>query len=344
MSLPGAWVLHYSWGATSTYAQTTLTLKNDGTFTGRGQRKVAVPGRHPAPELRRRARQVRRHDRRQRRVGRDVDLRGVERHLVPDATGNRRRRRGGRGLRATATMRQETCSSPSVIWRRFSMDCQHDHRHPLFCILPPHMLESIASAGDAKARKWALTTLSADTSLRTERITTQVAALGLAAPAPSLMPHKERLIYNANHGSSLPGTQVRVEGHGPVGDAASRRGVRRARRHVRPLLGRLRPQLDRRRRACALIGTVHYGQDYDNAFWNGSQMVFGDGDGDVLQPVHDLDRRDRPRADARRDRARGDLDYHDQSGRAERVDVGRLRLAGQAVRAVRTRPPRRPTG
>ena len=41
------------------------------------------------------------------------------------------------------------------------MDCQHDHRHSLFCILPPHMLEAIAESGDAKARKWALGSLSA---------------------------------------------------------------------------------------------------------------------------------------------------------------------------------------
>src|SRR5919205_959577 len=31
-----------------------------------------------------------------------------------------------------------------------------------------------------------------------------------------------------------------------------------------------------------LIGTVHYQQDYDNAFWNGRQMVFGDGDCDLF--------------------------------------------------------------
>lgn len=28
-----------------------------------------------------------------------------------------------------------------------------------------------------------------------------------------------------------------------------------------------------------LVATVHYGRDYDNAFWDGRQMVFGDGDG-----------------------------------------------------------------
>jgi Zn-dependent metalloprotease len=32
----------------------------------------------------------------------------------------------------------------------------------------------------------------------------------------------------------------------------------------------------------ALLATVHYGQDYDNAFWNGERMVFGDGDGEVF--------------------------------------------------------------
>ncbi|MFC6345541.1 M4 family metallopeptidase, partial [Nocardioides hankookensis] len=29
--------------------------------------------------------------------------------------------------------------------------------------------------------------------------------------------------------------------------------------------------------------TVHYGQDYDNAFWDGVQLVFGDGDGRVFE-------------------------------------------------------------
>src|SRR5204862_431118 len=31
-----------------------------------------------------------------------------------------------------------------------------------------------------------------------------------------------------------------------------------------------------------LDASVHYGRRYDNAFWNGSQMVFGDGDGDLF--------------------------------------------------------------
>ncbi|MBN8207587.1 peptidase M4 family protein [Bacillus sp. NTK071] len=31
--------------------------------------------------------------------------------------------------------------------------------------------------------------------------------------------------------------------------------------------------------------TVHYGSNYNNAFWNGSQMVYGDGDGKVFAPL-----------------------------------------------------------
>ena len=33
-----------------------------------------------------------------------------------------------------------------------------------------------------------------------------------------------------------------------------------------------------------LLATVHYGRNYDNAFWDGTQMVFGDGDGVIFEP------------------------------------------------------------
>ena len=31
-----------------------------------------------------------------------------------------------------------------------------------------------------------------------------------------------------------------------------------------------------------VVATVHYQRDYDNAFWNGAQLVFGDGDGEIF--------------------------------------------------------------
>ena len=31
-----------------------------------------------------------------------------------------------------------------------------------------------------------------------------------------------------------------------------------------------------------LDSSVHYGEEYNNAFWNGTQMVYGDGDGEIF--------------------------------------------------------------
>lgn len=35
----------------------------------------------------------------------------------------------------------------------------------------------------------------------------------------------------------------------------------------------------------AIKSTVHYGEDYNNAFWNGEQMTYGDGDGEFFVPL-----------------------------------------------------------
>jgi Zn-dependent metalloprotease len=154
----------------------------------------------------------------------------------------------------------------------------HQHRHSIFCILPPHILEAIAQQGDEEDRKWALQTLAADASARSERITQQMLRIAAGPPAPSLLPHKQRQIYTANNGSTLPGTGVRSEGQAPTGDAATDEAY--------DGLGATfdlywnifhRNSIDNAGEN--LIGTVHYLSGYDNAFWNGTQMVFGDGDG-----------------------------------------------------------------
>lgn len=38
-----------------------------------------------------------------------------------------------------------------------------------------------------------------------------------------------------------------------------------------------------------ITGGVHYGSSYNNAFWNGTAMVFGDGDGSTFRPLTSLD-------------------------------------------------------
>ncbi|WP_226670438.1 M4 family metallopeptidase [Metabacillus litoralis] len=60
--------------------------------------------------------------------------------------------------------------------------------------------------------------------------------------------------------------------------------------------------------------TVHYGSNYNNAFWNGSQMVYGDGDGSVFAPLSGaLDIVAHELTHAVTERSAG-LEYRNQSG------------------------------
>jgi len=88
----------------------------------------------------------------------------------------------------------------------------------------------------------------------------------------------DRDVYTANNGRLLPGTLVRTEGSLPstdstVNDAYTYTGV--CYDYYYQTFGR--DSYDNR--GATMISTVHYGNDYNNAFWNSEQMVFGDGDG-----------------------------------------------------------------
>jgi Thermolysin metallopeptidase, alpha-helical domain/Thermolysin metallopeptidase, catalytic domain len=153
------------------------------------------------------------------------------------------------------------------------------HHHSLHCILPPHMLESIAEhATDPGTRRAALRALSTDSSIRSARLTEQFTTVALEQAGPSVTPHLQRHVYTAAQGTNLPGTLVRSEGQPATGDVTADEAY--------DGLGATfdlfwnayqRNSIDGV--GMDLKGTVHYGVKYDNAFWDGTQMVFGDGDG-----------------------------------------------------------------
>ncbi len=92
---------------------------------------------------------------------------------------------------------------------------------------------------------------------------------------------KERLVYTADNRKSLPGSILRKEGEGPTGDPAADEaydGLGATLDLYCDAFGR--NSIDDE--GMALDATVHFGRDYDNAFWDGTQMVFGDGDGDIF--------------------------------------------------------------
>ncbi len=160
-------------------------------------------------------------------------------------------------------------------------------RHPIQCILPPHIVANLARNGSDAQRALALDHLQIDHSVRTERLT-QSLIRGAARPrrvtgGSSPTPSAQRTIYDSKSAESQPptGTLVRSEGQAAGSDPA-----------VNEAYDGLGDTFDFYLAAYArdsingqglpLTAYVHYGSKYDNAFWDGSEMVFGDGDGDLF--------------------------------------------------------------
>jgi len=146
-------------------------------------------------------------------------------------------------------------------------------------IIPPYIFESIVRNGTASQREMAQQTLALDGQIRSQR-----AVLPLARSAGMQgagAPHKNRRVHTASNTTNLPGTLVRSEGQGASGDVAvdeAYDGLGATFDLYSDVYGR--NSIDDN--GMDLIGTVHYGNQYDNAFWNGTQMVFGDGDGEIF--------------------------------------------------------------
>ena len=158
--------------------------------------------------------------------------------------------------------------------------CHSRHRHSIFCILPPHVLREIARRGSPAQRSAALRALALDGTLRTQRLTFQLLArpVGFAVAAT---PQVHRTIYTTNNTQELPGSLVRGEGQPAVGDPSVNEAYDGLGDTFEFYLTAFqRNSIDDH--GLPLVATVHYDQHYDNAFWNGHQMVFGDGDGQIF--------------------------------------------------------------
>jgi Zn-dependent metalloprotease len=95
---------------------------------------------------------------------------------------------------------------------------------------------------------------------------------------------RNRATYNGNHTTSLPGTLVLSEASGSTTDAVistAHANAATSYDYYSAVHGR-----DSFNNAGAQIkSTVHHQVNYNNAFWNGSQLVYGDGDGTTFTPL-----------------------------------------------------------
>jgi len=141
------------------------------------------------------------------------------------------------------------------------------------------MLEQIVQNGSSEQSDLAALALASSHTIREERqslafATARTPSGGEEAVAAAV---KQRAVYSANTGTSLPGTLVRSEGDAAVSDVAVNEAYDGSGATF-DLYDLIFGRNSINGNGLKLVSTVHYGKGYDNAFWNGQQMVYGDGD------------------------------------------------------------------
>ena len=155
-------------------------------------------------------------------------------------------------------------------------------RKPLCFYVPGHIIDHIAK----NARQLGIdpepaqrTAVASQAQRQERRLIANVALTTLAAPAPG---KGDRQIFDDEHQWTTGVTLVRGEGDPATGQAntdAAYDGLGSTRDFYREVLGR--DSIDNG--GLTLLGNVNFGDKYDNAFWDGTQMVFGNGDDVIFQ-------------------------------------------------------------
>ncbi|MET1005352.1 MAG: protealysin inhibitor emfourin [Propionibacteriaceae bacterium] len=143
--------------------------------------------------------------------------------------------------------------------------------------VPPYLLQRLAAVDtDTTLKSSGERTLLVDDVVRSRRDAPPRTIQQPAAPDDAT-----RVVHDAHNTEELPGDVARLDSDPATGDAA----VDEAFDSSGQVWDLFAEQFNRRSvdgNGTALSITVHYGQAYDNAFWDGQQLVFGDGDGEVF--------------------------------------------------------------
>ena len=154
------------------------------------------------------------------------------------------------------------------------------HRHsPVNCIVPPHILTNIATKGTEAQKDMAISTLKQSAQMRGQR--QALSDFTAATFRVAVVGGKERVVYDAQNGSSLPGAVVRRETDPASSDVAVNEAFDGS-GATYDLYQNVFQRNSIDGNGMRIDSTVHYQRSYDNAFWNGEQMVYGDGDGQLF--------------------------------------------------------------
>ena len=152
------------------------------------------------------------------------------------------------------------------------------HRCSIYCIIPPYVIDHMAASDDAKVRKAAQDVIASAAEARAVR--TLMGTLPKMAAIPSPAAKKHRLVYDlkGKGTSALPGKLVRSEGDPATKDPAVNEAYRYSGR-VYDFYKRNYGRNSLDDNGMSLISSVHLYKKHNNAYWNGEQMMYGDGDG-----------------------------------------------------------------
>ena len=151
-------------------------------------------------------------------------------------------------------------------------------RHGICYIIPPHVHENIARNGNDRQKERAYQALNVSAHMRGQREILNTFAVLATTPTGV----KRRTIYNAQNGLTLPGKLVRGEGGKKSSDVAVNEAYD-ASGLTYDFYFKVFNRNSIDDRGLRLDSSVHYRRNFNNAFWNGQQMVYGDGDGQIFQ-------------------------------------------------------------
>jgi Zn-dependent metalloprotease len=138
--------------------------------------------------------------------------------------------------------------------------------------LPRKLVQHLASKSEGGQRDKLLRQIDQSASMRGQRTGSP------AAPAKPGKHPLHRQVFDARGKESLPGRLLRDEDDPPVGDAVADvayENIGVTMKFYQQVLGR--QAMDGK--GGMVDATVHYGEDFNNAMWDGRRLVIGDGDG-----------------------------------------------------------------
>ena len=163
------------------------------------------------------------------------------------------------------------------------MGTTHTHWGARCTFVPPHVQREVSTKTDGSAADASQAELAE--AAREDRTAALDAAAAVATPSATVAPPasgtSRREVYDSEHTTTKRNKLVRAEGEPETDDidvanAYDFAGV------VRDFYSEVLNRNSIDNRGLPLLLNVHYGSNYNNAFWDGDEMTFGDGDGVIF--------------------------------------------------------------